>query len=60
MLTPEHLFALAESRNILTLGQMPDVALKGVEGNVDMPVRILLEAGVPFSINTDDHAYQGS
>lgn len=39
---------------------MSNVALKGAKSLGDVPIRTFLDAGVPFSINSDDPAYFGA
>ncbi|KAF4121173.1 adenosine deaminase [Geosmithia morbida] len=57
---PDLVAALAESRTLLTLCPVSNVVLRGVDRVEDVPVRALLDAGVPFSINSDDPAYFGA
>ncbi|KAL6877641.1 hypothetical protein HDV57DRAFT_500140 [Trichoderma longibrachiatum] len=50
---------LAETSTMLTLCPISNVVLKGVESMQELPIRKFLEAGVKFSINSDDPAYFG-
>lgn len=50
---------LAESKMLLTLCPISNVVLRGVDAVADLPIRSLLDAGVHFSINSDDPAYFG-
>ncbi|KAH7358845.1 hypothetical protein B0T11DRAFT_285268 [Plectosphaerella cucumerina] len=50
---------LAESKTLLTLCPISNVVLRGVDAVADLPIRALLDAGVHFSINSDDPAYFG-
>lgn len=56
---PELLRAVAASRLMLTVCPMSNVVLRSVDAIEDVPVRRLLDAGVRFSINSDDPAYFG-
>lgn len=55
----ELLRAVASSRLMLTVCPMSNVVLRSVDTIEDVPVRKLLDAGVRFSINSDDPAYFG-
>lgn len=48
---------VADRRILLTLCPISNVVLRGVDRVEDVPVRALLDAGVAFSINSDDPAY---
>jgi adenosine deaminase len=50
---------VADEGVMLTLCPISNVCLRGVESMAEMPVRTFLEAGVSFSINSDDPAYFG-
>lgn len=56
---PDVLRRVAQSGTLLTLCPVSNVVLKGVASVSDIPIRALLDAGVRFSINTDDPAYFG-
>lgn len=58
--TPSLLLKLAEERIMLTLCPVSNVVLKGVQDIAEIPIRHFLDAGVPFSINSDDPAYFGA
>ncbi|KAK1989629.1 adenosine deaminase [Colletotrichum falcatum] len=51
---------LAAVGTLLTLCPVSNVVLRGVPDVRGMPVRDLLDRGVPFSINSDDPAYFGA
>ncbi|KAF2423761.1 adenine deaminase [Tothia fuscella] len=56
----EELMALVAKRGtLLTLCPLSNVVLKCVETLSDVPIRKFLDAGVKFSINSDDPAYFG-
>lgn len=48
---------LAETKMLLTLCPISNVVLRGVNAVSELPIRKLLDAGVHFSINSDDPAY---
>ncbi|KAM0285844.1 hypothetical protein ACHAQH_001307 [Verticillium albo-atrum] len=50
---------LARDKTMLTLCPVSNVVLRGVERVADLPIRKFLDAGVRFSINSDDPAYFG-
>ncbi|KAI4224409.1 MAG: hypothetical protein L6R36_004672 [Xanthoria steineri] len=50
---------LAQRRIMVTLCPLSNVRLQCVERVADLPVRRFLDAGVPFSVNSDDPAYFG-
>jgi adenosine deaminase len=50
---------VADQGIMLTLCPISNVCLKGVASMKDMPIRQFLDAGVRFSINSDDPAYFG-
>ncbi|KAL1895271.1 adenine deaminase [Sporothrix stenoceras] len=50
---------LAADQIMLTVCPMSNVCLKAAKSIADVPIRTFLEAGVPFSINSDDPAYFG-
>lgn len=50
---------VADQGIMLTLCPISNVCLKGVPSMKDMPIREFLDAGVRFSINSDDPAYFG-
>ena len=50
---------LVERETMLTLCPISNVVLKGVARVEDMPIRKCLDAGVRFSVNSDDPAYFG-
>ncbi|KAM0330932.1 hypothetical protein ACHAQA_003889 [Verticillium albo-atrum] len=50
---------LARDKTMLTLCPISNVVLRGVKQLTDLPIRTFLEAGVRFSINSDDPAYFG-
>ena len=56
---PALMAEVAEKKILLTLCPLSNVALKGVEKISELPIRTLLDAGVQFSINSDDPAYFG-
>ncbi|KND90456.1 Adenine deaminase [Tolypocladium ophioglossoides CBS 100239] len=56
---PDLVRKLAETSTMLTLCPISNVVLKGVERVQDLPIREFLDAGVLFSINSDDPAYFG-
>ena len=50
---------VAERRLLVTLCPLSNVRLRCVRKVEDLPVKTFLEAGVKFSINSDDPAYFG-
>jgi len=56
---PELLLRLASQGTLLTLCPLSNVCLGAVPAIADLPVRAFLDAGVQFSINSDDPAYFG-
>ena len=50
---------LARDRTMLTLCPWSNLVLQGIEKIEDLPIRIFLDAGVMFSLNSDDPGYQG-
>ncbi|KAF2816526.1 adenosine deaminase [Mytilinidion resinicola] len=50
---------VAASGTMLTVCPISNVVLKGVPSIKDLPIRKFLDAGVNFSINSDDPAYFG-
>jgi adenosine deaminase len=52
---------VADQKILITLCPISNVRthLKGIKGIGDMPIRMFLDAGVCFSINSDDPAYFG-
>lgn len=50
---------LAENQIMLSVCPMSNVKLQVVKDVAELPIRKFLEAGVPFSINSDDPAYFG-
>ena len=50
---------LAENQVMLSLCPMSNVKLQVVKDVSELPIRKFLDAGVPFSINSDDPAYFG-
>ena len=56
---PELMRSVASSTTLLTLCPLSNVYLKCIEHVEQSPVRKFLDAGVVFSINSDDPAYLG-
>lgn len=50
---------LAADQILLTVCPLSNVCLKAAPSVADVPIRTFLDAGVPFSINSDDPAYFG-
>ena len=50
---------IADTRTLVTLCPLSNVCLQGVSTVAEMPIRRFLDAGVAFSINSDDPAYFG-
>ncbi|RSM05782.1 Adenine deaminase [Fusarium oligoseptatum] len=57
---PELLKSLAVNRTLLTFCPWSNVALCNLPSLADAPVRAFLDAGVRFSVNSDDPAYFGA
>jgi adenosine deaminase len=57
---PKLMKQVAERGILLTVCPVSNVQLKGVERIDQMPIRKFLDAGVKFSINSDDPAYFGA
>ncbi|OHE94784.1 adenosine deaminase [Colletotrichum orchidophilum] len=51
---------LARDKTLLSLCPVSNVVLRGVGTMREMPIRTFLDAGVRFSINSDDPAYFGA
>lgn len=51
---------VAEEKILLTICPISNVFLKGVSSVSELPIRKFLDAGVAFSINSDDPAYFGN
>ena len=56
---PELLKTIAERKMMLTVCPLSNVVLRCVDAVKDVPIRKLLDAGVRFSLNSDDPAYFG-
>jgi adenosine deaminase len=56
---PELMKRVAESNTLLTLCPLSNVLLRCVDHISEVPVRKYIDAGVKFSINSDDPAYFG-
>lgn len=56
---PELLARIAKEGKLLTLCPISNVFLRGVSSVSELPIRKFLEAGVQFSLNSDDPAYFG-
>jgi adenosine deaminase len=50
---------IAEKKILVTLCPLSNVCLKGVRSVDELPIRTFLDAGLRFSINSDDPAYFG-
>ncbi|KAF2677670.1 adenosine deaminase [Lentithecium fluviatile CBS 122367] len=57
--SPDLLSQIAASKMLLTVCPLSNVVLRCVDTIADVPIRKLLDAGVQFSINSDDPAYFG-
>lgn len=57
---PALLAELAANRTLLTLCPLSNVALRNISELAEAPIRTFLDAGVRFSINSDDPAYFGA
>ncbi|KAK1749995.1 hypothetical protein QBC47DRAFT_418534 [Echria macrotheca] len=55
----ELLALLAAQKILLTVCPLSNLALRGVQRVADVPIRAFIDAGVRFSINSDDPAYFG-
>ncbi|KAL8892534.1 MAG: hypothetical protein Q9205_001140 [Flavoplaca limonia] len=51
--------SVAERKIMVTLCPLSNVRLQCVQSVADLPIRRFLDAGVPFSVNSDDPAYFG-
>lgn len=51
---------VAARGTLLTICPLSNVFLKGITAVAELPIRIFLDAGVAFSINSDDPAYFGN
>jgi adenosine deaminase len=56
---PELMKRVAEENVLITLCPISNICLKGVANMGEMPIRKFLDAGVRFSVNSDDPAYFG-
>ncbi|CAK7219469.1 adenine deaminase [Sporothrix bragantina] len=56
---PAVMARLAKEQIMLTLCPLSNVCLRAAKSIADVPIRTFLDAGVPFSINSDDPAYFG-
>lgn len=56
---PELLKELAARNTLLTVCPLSNVRLRVHKDVKESPIPLLLEAGVPFSINSDDPSYFG-
>ena len=56
---PELMASVAEKKMMLTVCPLSNVVLRSVDTIADVPIRQLLDAGVKFSLNSDDPAYFG-
>jgi len=56
---PKLIKTIASEKIMLTICPLSNVVLRCVDTVKDVPIRKFLEAGVPFSINSDDPAYFG-
>ncbi|CAM1510470.1 Fc.00g008050.m01.CDS01 [Cosmosporella sp. VM-42] len=56
---PALLASLAANKTLLTFCPWSNVALRNIPSLADAPIRKFLDAGVRFSINSDDPAYMG-
>ncbi|KAF9734294.1 hypothetical protein PMIN06_003025 [Paraphaeosphaeria minitans] len=56
---PELMQKIASEKTMLTVCPLSNVVLRCVDTIKDVPIRKLLDAGVQFSINSDDPAYFG-
>ena len=55
----ELLSRIAQSKTLITLCPLSNLRLRGVQSVQDLPIRQFLDAGVKFSLNSDDPAYFG-
>lgn len=56
---PAVMARLARDNVMLTVCPLSNVRLQVADSVADVPIRTLLDAGVPFSLNSDDPAYFG-
>ncbi|KAG7699827.1 hypothetical protein KL930_004936 [Ogataea haglerorum] len=56
---PQLIKRLADSQTMLSLCPISNLKLRVVQDIAELPIREWIEAGVPFSINSDDPAYFG-
>lgn len=56
---PAVMAEFARNRIMVTMCPLSNVELRCVPAVADLPIRTYLDAGVPFSINSDDPAYFG-
>jgi adenosine deaminase len=56
---PELMKRLSENRTLLTVCPLSNVKLQVVKDVAELPLQQLLDANVPFSLNSDDPAYFG-
>jgi adenosine deaminase len=56
---PTLMRSIAEQKKMLTVCPLSNVVLRCVDTIADVPIRKLLDAGVRFSLNSDDPAYFG-
>ncbi|CAK7244816.1 MAG: adenine deaminase [Sporothrix thermara] len=56
---PAVMARLAKEQIMLTVCPLSNVCLRAAKSIADVPIRTFLDAGVPFSINSDDPAYFG-
>ncbi len=57
---PALLERVAAQKTLLTVCPWSNVFLKGAKSVSELPIRLFLDAGVQFSINSDDPAYFGN
>ncbi len=57
---PALMARLAADGVMLTVCPQSNVCLRAAPSMADVPIRVFLDAGVPFSINSDDPAYFGA
>lgn len=56
---PNLLKRVSEDQTLITLCPLSNLKLQGVKSLEQLPVRVFLDAGVKFSINSDDPGYFG-
>ena len=56
---PKVLQHLADNKTLLSVCPLSNLKLQAVKDIAELPIKVLLEYGVPFSINSDDPAYFG-